>query len=186
LSRFTITDLPLHGLKRVGRQNLGDARGFFSRLFCAEELAQAGWLKPVAQINQTVTTKRGTIRGMHFQHPPHAEMKLVTCLRGAILDVAVDIRKGSPTFLNWHAEELSSENRLALLLPEGLAHGFQSLTDNCELLYVHSAPYVAASEAGLHPRDAALAISWPLEITELSDRDARHPPLGTQFEGIVV
>ena len=120
MNRFTAIDLPLSGLKRVERQNLGDARGFLSRLFCADELAAAGWRKPVAQINQTVTTRRGAVRGMHFQRPPHAEMKLVTCLRGAIFDVAVDLRKGSPTFLRWHAEELSSENRRALLIPEDL------------------------------------------------------------------
>lgn len=186
MNRFNVTDLPLAGLKRVERQHRGDARGFLSRLFCAEELAEAGWRKPVAQINQTVTARRGAVRGMHFQHPPHAEMKLVTCLRGAIFDVAVDLRQGSPTFLRWHGEELSAENRRALLIPEAFAHGFQTLSDDCELIYVHSAPYNAEAEGGLSPRDPALAIAWPLAIAELSDRDDGHPPVGPAFKGVTL
>jgi dTDP-4-dehydrorhamnose 3,5-epimerase len=186
VSRFNVTALPLAGLKWVARENRGDARGFLSRLFCAEELAAAGWRKPVAQINQTVTTRRGVVRGMHFQNPPHAEMKLVTCLRGAIFDVAVDLRHGSPTFLRWHGEELSSDNRKALLIPEGFAHGFQTLSDDCELIYVHSTPYRADAEGGVSPRDAVLAIAWPLAISELSDRDARHPPIDAAFTGITL
>src|SRR5690554_6695588 len=107
MSRFTVTNLPLAGLKRVQRQRLGDNRGFLARLFCAEELAAAGWTQPIAQINHTFTAKQGTVRGMHFQRPPHAEMKLVSCIRGEVWDVAVDLRVGSPTFLHWHAERLS-------------------------------------------------------------------------------
>ena len=149
MSRFILTDLPLHGLKLVERQRLGDARGFLSRLFCAEELAIAGWIKPVAQVNHTFTARRGTVRGMHFQRPPHAEMKLVSCIRGEVWDVAVDVRAGSPTFMRWHAERLSADNGRALLIPEGFAHGFQTLTDGVELLYCHSAAYAAEAEAGL-------------------------------------
>jgi dTDP-4-dehydrorhamnose 3,5-epimerase len=186
VSRFNVIDLPLAGLKRIVRQNRGDARGFLSRLFCAQDLGEAGWQEPVAQINQTVTTRRGVVRGMHFQHPPYAELKLVTCLRGAIFDVAIDLRRGSPTFLRWHGEELSSENCKALLIPEGFAHGFQTLSDDCELIYVHSAPYRADAEGGLSPRDAALAIAWPLTISELSDRDARHPPIDVGFKGVTL
>ena len=126
MKRLAIADLPLAGLKRIERQRLGDARGFLSRLFCAEELAAAGWSKPIAQINQTFTAKRGTVRGLHFQYPPHAEMKLVSCLRGEVWDVAVDVRAGSKTFLRWHAERLSADNGCALLIPEGFAHGFQA------------------------------------------------------------
>jgi dTDP-4-dehydrorhamnose 3,5-epimerase len=184
VKRLTVTDLPLSGLKRVERQHLGDARGFLSRLFCADELAEAGWSGPVAQINQTLTRRRGAVRGMHFQHSPHAETKLVSCLRGAVFDVAVDLRKGSPTFLRWHAQELSAENRLALLIPAGFAHGFQALSEECELLYVHSAPYMAVAEAGISPCDVALAISWPLAIAEMSERDAGHPPLDADFRGV--
>ena len=184
MSRFTISDLPLMGLKRVERHRIGDARGFLSRLYCVEELSAAGWRGPIAQLNHTVTAARGTIRGMHFQRPPHAEMKLVSCLRGAVWDVAVDVRRDSPTFLHWHAEELSADNACAMLLPEGFAHGFQTLTDDVEMLYCHSAPYVAAAEAGLRPDDPRLGIRWPLAIAGLSTRDASLPLLDEHFTGI--
>jgi len=186
MSRLTITDLPLAGLKLVERMNLGDSRGFLSRLFCAEELASAGWQKPIAQINYTLTAKRGAVRGMHFQRPPDAEMKLVSCLRGRVWDVAVDLREGSDTLLHWHGEELSADNQRALLIPEGFAHGFQTLTDDVELLYCHSAAYQCETEGGLNPQDLKLAIEWPLEISELSDRDAHHPMIDQDFAGFVV
>jgi dTDP-4-dehydrorhamnose 3,5-epimerase len=185
LSRFTITDLPLAGLKLVERQNLGDSRGFLSRIFCAEELAPAGWIKPIAQINLTMTARKGTLRGMHFQQPPHSEMKLVNCIRGAVFDVAVDLRTGSPTFLQWHAEELSADNRRSFLIPEGFAHGFQALTDDCELLYLHSMPYVPGSEGALNSQDPTLRIDWPLAVTEMSERDRNHPYLTEQFTGLI-
>lgn len=186
MSRFTITDLPLSGLKLVERHLLGDSRGFLVRMFCAEELGAAGWHKPIAQINHTYTSRRGTVRGMHFQQLPHSEMKLVSCIRGKVWDVAVDVRSGSKTFLRWHAEELSADNRRAMLIPDGFAHGFQTLSDDVELLYCHSAAYCAEAEAGLNARDAGLAVDWPLEITELSDRDARHPMLNFQFTGVAL
>lgn len=186
MSRFTFIDLPLGGLKLVERRSLGDSRGYLSRLFCAEELATAGWQKPIAQINHTLTAKRGTVRGMHFQHPLHAEMKLVSCLRGRVWDVAVDLRRGSDTLLHWHASELSADNQRALLIPEGFAHGFQALTGDVELLYCHSAAYVAEAQGGLNPRDLKLAIEWPLEITEISDADVHRPFIEAEFSGIVV
>ncbi len=184
MSRFTIADLPLGGLKLVEHQRLGDNRGFLSRLFCAEELAAAGWTAAIAQINHTRTATRGTVRGMHFQHPPHAEMKLVTCIRGEVWDVAVDLRKGSPTFLRWHAETLSADNRRAMLIPQGFAHGFQALTDDVELLYCHSVAYSPAADAGLSPVDPRLGIVWPLAIVGLSPRDAGHPGIASGFEGV--
>lgn len=186
MSRFAVADLPLAGLKLVARQRLGDSRGFLSRLFCADELAAAGWVKPIVQVNHTYTAKRGTVRGMHFQRPPHAEMKLVSCIRGEVWDVAVDVRAGSPTFLQWHAERLSAENGRALLIPEGFAHGFQTLSSDVELLYCHSAAYAPACEAGMNPQDARLAIIWPLPNVELSARDAGHPLIGADFEGVPI
>jgi dTDP-4-dehydrorhamnose 3,5-epimerase len=186
VSRFSITDLPLGGLKRVVRQKLGDSRGFLARVFCADDLAAAGWSKSIAQINHTFTAKSGTVRGMHYQHAPHAEMKLVTCLRGEVWDVAVDLRANSPTFLQWHAERLSAENGCGLLIPEGFAHGFQAMGENVELLYCHSAAYVAAAEAGLNPMDPVLSIAWPLPVEELSPRDSQHPMLHQRFEGVAV
>jgi dTDP-4-dehydrorhamnose 3,5-epimerase len=184
MSQLTLTDLPLPGLTLVERARQGDARGCLSRLFCAEELVGAGWNKPVAQINHAFTAKRGTVRGMHYQRPPHAEMKLVSCLRGEVWDVAVDVRSGSRTFLQWHAERLSADNGRALLIPEGFAHGFQALTPEVELLYCHSAPYASGAEAGLHPEDPRLHIDWPLPIAALSQRDAACEWLTPGFEGI--
>ena len=186
MSRFGVTDLPLAGLRMVERQVSGDSRGFLARLFCADELSSQGWDKPVNQINHSLTAKSGTVRGLHFQVPPHAEMKLVSCLRGRVWDVAVDLRRGSETYLQWHAEELSEDNCRALLIPEGFAHGFQTLTDGVELLYCHSAAYHPKAEGGISPRDARLAIAWPLEIVVMSDKDARHPTIDEGFEGILV
>ncbi len=186
MSRFTILDTTIADLKIIERQQLGDSRGFLARLFCADELAAAGWRKPIAQINQTLTQKQGTIRGLHFQHPPYAEMKLVSCLRGAIWDVAVDLRAESPTFLQWHAEELSAANQRALLMPDGFAHGFQTLSDDCELIYLHSAAYTPKAEAGLNPNDPMLSIAWPLATVELSARDAKHPMLDRYFRGVML
>lgn len=176
----------MDGLRLVERHHIGDARGFLSRLFCASELATGGWVKPVAQINHTHTAKRGTVRGLHFQRPPHAEMKLVSCIRGEVWDVAVDMRAGSKTFRRWHAERLSADNGRALLIPEGFAHGFQTLSDDVEMLYCHSMAYAEAAEGGLNPRDPLLKIDWPLEIQELSARDAGHSLLNVQFTGLVL
>lgn len=184
MSRFRVDQLPLRGLARVERQRLGDSRGFLARLFCAEELAAAGWRRPVAQINHTYTARRGTVRGMHFQYPPHAEMKLVNCLRGEIFDVAVDLRRHSPTFLQWHGEILSAENGYGLLIPEGFAHGFQTLCDDVELLYLHSNAHVPDAEGGLNAEDGAIGIRWPLEISEMSARDRQHQKLPSDFSGI--
>jgi dTDP-4-dehydrorhamnose 3,5-epimerase len=184
MSRFAITETSLDGVKVIERRNIGDSRGFFSRVFCAEDLAEAGWIKPIAQINLNCTARSGSVRGLHFQLPPHAEMKLVNCVRGRIWDIAVDLRAGSPTFLKWHAEELSAENRRALLIPEGFAHGFQTLTDDCEVLYMSSHPYAPNGEGGVRPDDPAIAVEWPLPFAEISERDRNHPLLDADFAGI--
>lgn len=184
MPRLSIAPTALAGLYAVQRAPLGDARGSFTRVFCADELAQAGWTRPIAQINHTVTRARGTVRGLHYQRPPHAEMKLVSCLRGEVWDVAVDLRAGSPTFLQWHAERLSAENARALLIPEGFAHGFQALSAEVELLYCHSAPYAAEAEAGVHPLEPRLHLPWPLAVAALSERDAGHAWLSPDFEGV--
>jgi len=186
MSRFAIGKTALAGLAVVQRQRLSDSRGFLSRIFCAEELAAAGWTVPIAQINHTLTSRKGTVRGMHFQHPPHAEAKLVSCLRGSVFDVAVDLRHGSPSFLHWHGVELSAANGRALLIPPGFAHGFQALTDDAELLYCHSSAYTPAAEGAVHPLDPTLAIEWPLAVAELSERDANHPRIDGTFEGVVL
>ena len=186
MSRFQIQTTALTGLTVVTRSKLGDTRGFLSRLFCAQELAAAGWHKQVAQINHTFTARAGSLRGMHYQQVPHAEMKLVQCLQGEIWDVAVDLRPASPTYLQWHGEKLSADNARALLIPEGFAHGFQTLSADCVLLYVQSAAHHAGAEAGLRFDDPALAIAWPLPVTEISERDQHHPLLSPMFSGVVL
>lgn len=133
-----------------------------------------------------MTTSPGAIRGMHFQNPPYAEMKLVRCLRGRVWDVAIDLRAGSETFLRWHAEELSAENRLMMAIPEGFAHGFQVLEPESELLYLHTAVYHRSSEGGVPFDDPRLAIRWPLPVTDVSVRDAQHPPITQHFTGIAI
>jgi dTDP-4-dehydrorhamnose 3,5-epimerase len=184
MSRFDVSATPLPGLRVVHRQRLGDSRGFLSRLFCADELAAAGFDLPIAQVNHTFTARKGTVRGMHFQLPPHAEIKLVTCLRGEVWDVAVDVREGSATYLRWYAELLSADNGCALLIPAGFAHGFQALSDDVELLYCHSAAHAPQAEGALNPQDERLAIAWPLAISELSARDAGHARITESFKGV--
>ncbi|PYP19041.1 MAG: dTDP-4-dehydrorhamnose 3,5-epimerase [Gemmatimonadetes bacterium] len=184
--RFEISDTPLRGLRVIQRRPIGDTRGFLERLFCADELSELIPKQTIVQINHTLTVKRGTVRGMHFQHPPHAEMKFVSCLRGEVFDVAVDLRRGSSTFLRWHAERLGAANRKTLLIAQGFAHGFQALTDDCELLYFHTAPYRPAAEGGVNARDPMLAIRWPEEITELSPRDSSQPMLTRDYPGVAV
>jgi len=180
--RFEIIRTPLEGLMLLRRRRMGDERGWLERLFCAEELKDAGWSWPVTQMNRTLTARKGSVRGMHFQHPPHEEAKLVTCLRGEVLDVAVDLRENSPTFRRWHGEILSDGNAASLLIPPGFAHGFQTLTDNVEMLYVHSAAYAPEAEDGVRADDPTIAIAWPLDITERSERDRNFPLLAEREE----
>jgi dTDP-4-dehydrorhamnose 3,5-epimerase len=183
-TRFDILDTPFSGLRVLQRKPIGDSRGYLERLFCSEELQTLAPGKPIAQINHTLTASRGTLRGMHFQRPPHAETKFVSCLRGEVFDVAVDLRHNSPTFLRWHAEVLSADNHKTLVIPEGFAHGFQTLADDCEMLYFHTAAYQNSAEGGLNAQDPQLAIAWPLPVAGLSPRDATHPFLGKDFTGV--
>jgi dTDP-4-dehydrorhamnose 3,5-epimerase len=161
-----------------------DHRGAFARLYCEDELSAIVGRRRIVQINQSRTHLAGAVRGMHYQHSPHAEMKLVRCLRGRVWDVAVDLRAGSPTFLQWHAEELSADNALMLAIPEGCAHGFQSLETDSELLYLHTAFYTPGAEGGLHCTDPRLNISWPLPVADLSERDRAHPFLTADYSGV--
>ena len=169
--RFEIAETPLPGLVLLTRRRMGDHRGWLERLFCAEELKEAGWAWPVSQLNRTLTAKRGILRGMHFQHPPHEEAKLVSCLRGEVFDVAVDLRPGSLAFGRWHGAYLSGENGASLLIPPGFAHGFQTMTEDVEMFYIHSAPYAPGAEDGVRADDPAIGIEWPLAIAGRSERD---------------
>ena len=184
MRRFSVEELPLDGLKCITRTRSVDSRGFLDKIFSADELLEVGWKTKICQVNHSYTEKKGTIRGMHYQRPPAAEMKLVSCIRGEVWDVAVDIRKNSPTFLNWHAQKLSSKNCSALLVPEGFAHGFQSLSDNTELIYCHSEEYSPDEDCGLNPFDPMLHIAWPESVTEVSHRDKSHALLDVDFAGL--
>ena len=174
----------IDGVVIVERSPLTDSRGSFSRLFCAQELKEIVGSRSIVQINLSETKAVGAIRGLHYQRYPHAEMKMVSCLKGRVWDVAVDLRAGSQTFLKWHAEELSPENSRMLVIPEGCAHGFQVLEPNTQLLYLHTAFYSAAAEGGVQPTDPKLRVLWPLSISEVSDRDQTHPLLTDEFVGL--
>jgi dTDP-4-dehydrorhamnose 3,5-epimerase len=166
-----IQPTPIDGVKLIISEPFKDERGFFNRIFCQKELEI---IKPnivIAQANHSMTKTKGTIRGMHFQHPPHAEMKIVRCTKGSIFDVAVDLREDSPTFLRWHGEVLSAENMNALVIPEGCAHGFQSLEDDIEMVYMSTAPYCKEAESGIRYDEPKVGIKWPLAVTVLSEKD---------------
>lgn len=181
-----LSPTPISDLWVADTVSISDERGAFSRLFCAIDLDEAVGKRNIVQINHSQTQAVGAIRGLHFQHPPHAEMKMVRCLRGRVWDVAVDLRKDSPTFLEWHAEELSPGNGRLMIIPEGFAHGFQVLEVGSELLYLHTAFYTPAAEGGIRHDDPRLGISWPLPVTDISLRDRQHSLLTADFTGIAV
>ena len=161
-----------------------DERGALTRLYCEQDLQSLIGRRRIVQINQSKTAKAGAVRGMHFQSAPHAEMKLVRCIKGRVWDVAVDLRQDSTTFLNWHAEELSSANARMMVIPEGFAHGFQVLEPESELLYLHTAFYAPQSEGGVRHDDPALSITWPMAVVDLSERDRNHPLIKSSFNGV--
>jgi dTDP-4-dehydrorhamnose 3,5-epimerase len=182
--RLKISGADLAGVHVVDATPYADDRGSFARWFCARELVDVLAGRPIVQINHSRTVRVGAVRGLHFQHPPHGEMKLIRCLRGRVFDVAVDLRADSPTFLRWHAEELSADNARMVVIPEGFAHGYQVLEPDSELLYLHTATYEPSAEGGLRFDDPTLAIHWPLAVTDLSPRDANHPLINSSFTGI--
>lgn len=185
-NRFKSTYLPLNDLILIERLPISDDRGYLERLFCRETLAEIIDNKTLVQINHTLTHKTGTVRGMHYQIPPYGEVKMVSCIRGEIFDVAVDLRAKSNTFLKWHGEYLSEKNHKTLIIPEGFAHGFQTIQKGSEVLYFHTAAYNPSAETGLHPQDPLLSINWPLHISELSQKDSEHTFLQTNFAGITL
>ncbi len=174
----------LEGSYIISPKVLEDSRGWFTRFFCKKEFAQIGHTKEWVQINHSFTSKKGSVRGMHFQKPPFEEIKMVRCIAGAVYDVIVDIRKDSKTFLNYFGAELSAENKKMMYIPQGFAHGFQTLSDDAELIYHHTQYYNPEAEDALHHQDSILNITWPLIITEVSERDANHKFLTQQFKGI--
>lgn len=161
-----------------------DERGWFFRTFCESDFLKIGFKKKWVQMNHSFTKQRGTIRGMHFQNEPHKEAKLVRCISGGIFDVVVDIRKDSNTFLQWFGIELSAKNRKMLFIPEGFAHGFQTLKNKTELIYLHSNVYNPKGEGGLMYNDLLIDVKWPLPISLISNRDTEHKRLTKKFKGI--
>ena len=177
----------LNGSFVVSSKPFEDDRGFFARWYCEKEFADAGLNTVFVQCNQSGTYGTGSIRGMHFQYPPHAEVKLVKCVKGKIFDVIVDIRKGSATFLQWFGIELSDENKKALYIPKGFAHGFQALTDYAEIIYMVSSPYNRDSEGGIRYNDVEAGIEWKLPVNKISDKDLNIPLINsTSFAGVTV
>jgi dTDP-4-dehydrorhamnose 3,5-epimerase len=175
---------PLLGLTLVETTPVQDERGLFVRLFCEREYMALRPRLRWSQVNLSQTRKMGAVRGMHFQYPPAAEAKLIRCLRGRVFDVAVDLRADSPTFLRWHGMQLDEGEPIQLFIPEGFAHGFQALTDNVQLLYLHTAPWSREQEGRLRYDDPALAIDWPLPVTQVSEKDRSAPMLDREFAGV--
>jgi dTDP-4-dehydrorhamnose 3,5-epimerase len=171
--RFTPT--ALDGVVFVDVERHVDERGFFARTWCAEEFATAGLPTGLVQASLSWNEHRHTLRGMHWQEAPHGETKLVRCSRGAILDVVVDLRAGSPTYLQHVAVRLDEENRTALLIPAGIAHGFLTLEDRTEVAYQMDAPFVADAARGARFDDPAFAIAWPAAPAVISERDRTYP-----------
>ena len=171
------TDTDIDGVTVVDIEPHNDARGFFARSFCADEFPKHGLDSTVAQVNYAYNHGRGTLRSLHRQVPPHAEAKLVRCTRGAIFAVAVDVRPESETFSKHMTVELTAENRRALFLPPYVAHGFQTLADDTEVIYHTSGPYEPTAEEGFRWDEPEFSISWPLPITLISDKDASWPLL---------
>ncbi len=171
------TQTPIAGAFVVEIERIEDDRGFFGRSFCQDEFRAQGLVPVVAQCSVSWNRRRGTLRGLHYQAPPHGETKLIRCTRGAVWDVVVDLREESLTHLRWYAIELSEENRLALYIPEGVAHGFQTLLDDSEVLYQMSVSYCPEHARSVRWSDPALGIPWPIENPTLSERDRTSPML---------
>jgi dTDP-4-dehydrorhamnose 3,5-epimerase len=171
------TETKLAGAFIIDIERRGDNRGFFARTFCQHEFEEHGLRPVIAQANLAYNAHKGTLRGMHFQYPPAAESKLVRCTRGAIIDIIVDLRPESPTYLQHIEVELSADNYRALYVPERFGHGYQALEDATETTYQVGEFYTPGVEGGLSPFDPALGLTWPLEVTELSEKDAGWAPL---------
>jgi dTDP-4-dehydrorhamnose 3,5-epimerase len=175
LGRVIFRETALRGAWIIELEPREDERGFFARAWCEDEFAEHGLTTRIAQCNISWNARRGTLRGLHFQAEPHAEVKLVRCSRGAVYDVIVDLRPSSPSYTRWAGVELTAENRRTLYVPEGFAHGFQTLSDDTELFYQVSEPYAPAAERGVRWDDPAFGIVWPLTDPILSDKDRVWP-----------
>jgi dTDP-4-dehydrorhamnose 3,5-epimerase len=183
---MTFTETPLSGAYLVTPSPRSDQRGWFMRTYDKQLFTQIGHTADWVQMNHSFTRQVGAVRGMHFQHPPAAEIKLVRCVAGSVFDVIVDLRQGSPTLGQWFGAELSADNKQMLYIPQGFAHGFQTLTTDCQLIYCHSAYYTPDAEGAIRYNDPHIGITWPLPVTDLSERDATHPYLAVDFAGLTL
>ncbi len=181
-----IHQTPLDDLLVAEGKALKDERGVFARLFCEQALSSILDGRKIVQINHSFTEAVGAVRGLHYQYAPHAEMKLVRCLKGKVLDVAVDLRPQSPSFKRWYAQELSPQNKYMMVIPEGFAHGFQVLEMGSELLYLHTDFYKPEAEGGLRHDDPVIGINWPLMVTDISARDSSHAYIDNSFRGVIL
>ncbi len=185
MAKLLFTETPLRGVYVIEPNAFVDHRGFFARMFCSEELKEHGLKYDLVQANHSGSRRKGTIRGMHYQLPPHAETKIVKCVKGRVYDVVIDVRKNSPTFLQWYGIELNMENKKQLYIPEGFAHGFQALEDDAEIIYLVTAFYTMEFERGVRFNDAAIGIEWPLkENIIISEKDNNIPLIDDGFKGI--
>ena len=174
---------PLKDAYTVELERRGDDRGFFARVFCQNEFKQAGLVPSIVQMNNSLSAKKGTLRGLHYQLPPNAEMKLVRCIRGALWDAILDLRPDSPTFGKSFGAELTENNRLMMYVPPGFAHAILTLSDNTEAFYLVSAFYAPGQERGVRWNDPKFQIAWPIEPTEVSPKDASWPDFNPHFHG---
>jgi dTDP-4-dehydrorhamnose 3,5-epimerase len=181
-----LQETKLKGCYLIDLDKNEDQRGFLNRLFCQKTLSPLLKNKSIRQINHTFTRKEGVVRGLHFQNAPFAEIKIVTCIKGEVWDVAVDLRKGSPTFLHYYGVNLNENNPQCFFIPEGFAHGFQTLVPNCEMLYFHTQDYNKDAESVVNSNDPRISIKWPKFITERSERDNNSPMLDKNFLGIKI
>jgi dTDP-4-dehydrorhamnose 3,5-epimerase len=181
-----LNETKIKGLYVAELSAIKDSRGFFARSYCDKELKKINIIKPIKQVNHSLTSVIGTVRGMHYQNHPHAEVKMIRCISGEVFDVAVDLRQNSETFLQWHGEYLSSENFKMMIIPKGFAHGFQVIKSNSEMLYFHTESYVKESESGVLFNDEKIGIKWPLRVVNISERDLNNKVITEEFKGMGV
>ncbi|CAM3335120.1 dTDP-4-dehydrorhamnose 3,5-epimerase [Helicobacter labetoulli] len=185
MSRFNFTQTFLEGVFIAEPKPIYDERGYFERYFCAQDFKEIGILKPIAQMNHSKTLGKGSIRGIHYQTPPFCETKIVRCLKGAIYDVAVDLRADSPTFLQHFGTELSETNAKYLIIPDGFGHTFQTLSEETEVLYLVTESFNPQADSALNPLDPTINIQWKLEVNNLSQKD-KNAPFANTFKGLKI
>ncbi len=175
---------PLQDAYTIELEKRGDDRGFFARFFCRNEFGAAGLVTQFVQVNNSLSAKKGTLRGLHYQLAPAAEVKVVRCIRGALFDAIIDIRPDSPTFGRWFGAELTAENRLMMYVPRGFAHAILTLSDDAEALYLVSDFYSPENERGVRWNDPRFKIAWPIEPAEISPKDSAWPDFDPEFHGV--